>query len=37
MKKKYFYYDAELQKGECGYMIDIYYYYLKKTKIIRTY
>ena len=37
MKKKYFYYDSKLQKGDCGYMVDIYYYDGKKSKLIRTY
>ena len=37
MKKKCFYYDPELQKGDCGYMVDIYYYDGKKPKLIRTY
>ena len=36
MKRKYFYYDPELQKGDCGYMVDIYYYDGKKSKLIRT-
>ena len=37
MKKKCFYYDPELQKGDCGYMVDIYYYDGKKSKLIGTY
>ena len=37
MKKKCFYYNPELQKGDCGYMVDIYYYDGKKSKLIGTY
>ena len=37
MKKKYFYYDPELQRGDFGYMVDIYYYDGKKSKLIGTY
>ena len=37
MKRKYFYYDPELQRGDFGYMIGIYYYDGKKSKLIRTY
>lgn len=35
--KKTYYYNPELQKGDCGYMVDIYYYDGKKSKLIRTY
>ena len=37
MKKKYFYYDPKLQKGDFGYMVDIYYYDGKKTSLVKTY
>ena len=37
MKKKYFYYDPELQKGDFGYMVDIYYYDGKKSSLVKTY
>ena len=37
MKKKCFYYDPELQKGDCGYMVDIYYYDGKKSSLVKTY
>ena len=36
-KKKYFYYDPELQRGDCGYMVDIYSYNGKKSKLVRMY
>ena len=35
--KKTYYYNPELQKGDCGYMVDIYYYDGKKSKLIGTY
>ena len=37
MKKKYFYYDSKLQKGDFGYMVDIYYYDGKKSSLAKTY
>ena len=37
MKKKYFYYDPELQRGDFGYMIDIYHYDGKKSTLVRMY
>ena len=37
MKKKCFYYDPELQRGDFGYMIDIYYYDGKKSTLVRMY
>ena len=37
MKKKYFYYDPELQRGDFGYMVDIYEYNGKKSKLVRMY
>ena len=37
MKKKYFYYDSKLQKGDCGYMVNIYYYDGKKASPVKTY
>ena len=36
-KKKYFYYDPKLQKGDFGYMVDIYYYDGKKAGLVKTY
>ena len=36
-KKKYFYYDPKLQKGDFGYMVDIYYHDGKKAGLAKTY
>ena len=35
--KKTYYYDPKLQKENLEYMVDIYYYDGKKSKLIRTY
>ena len=35
--KKTYYYNPKLQKGDCGYMVDIYSYNGKKSKLVRMY
>lgn len=37
MKKECFYYNPKLQKGDFGYMVDIYHYDGKKSKLVGTY
>ena len=35
--KKTYYYNPKLQKGDFGYMVDIYYYDGKKASLVKTY
>lgn len=37
MKKECFYYDPKLQKGDLEYMVNIYEYDGKKSKLVGTY
>ena len=37
MKKKYFYYDPNLSMTDEGYLVNIYYYNGKKSKLVRMY
>ena len=35
--KKTYYYNPKLQKGDYGYMVDIYYYNARKSKLVGMY